>query len=199
MSRIFASGRKSGPALAEAARPAARGSAGQEGPVLLGVGEFGVVQGPGGALRTLALGSCVALILRQPERMLAGMTHVALPSSSINPGRAAELPGYFADTGAEALLRAMAQAAGMARSADLVKQGGLTAMLVGGANVLRAGSLFNIGERNVAALRKELAKRRFASVVEDVGGTISRSVRIDADTGLVLVNSPGRGSWEVRP
>lgn len=190
MSRTSAKGRAAGPVIAVDAGP--RGPGAQEGLIILGVGELGVVQGKGNALRTLALGSCVALILHHAEHMLAGMVHVALPSSSINPARAAVLPGYFADKGAEALMRAMSQAAGLTSPA------GLTAFLVGGANVLQAGSLFNIGERNMTALRRELAKRRFPSVLEDVGGTISRSVQIDAATGIVQISSPGRGTWEMR-
>ncbi|EMG37264.1 CheD, stimulates methylation of MCP protein [Desulfocurvibacter africanus PCS] len=159
--------------------------------VILGVGAFGVTARQNGSLRTLALGSCVALILHHRDRALAGMVHVALPDSAINPARAIELPGYFANTGVEALMRAMAKFAD-----DL--PAGLTACLVGGANVLKAGSLFNIGEKNVAALRRELSRRRFTTVMEDVGGTISRSVQVDAATGCVLITSPGRGSWEVR-
>ncbi len=172
--------------------PAGRDPNVQGGAVILGVGAYGVAPKPNGRLRTLALGSCVALILHHRERALAGMAHIALPDSAINPARAVELPGYFADTGIEVLLRAMS------KFADALPSG-LTACLIGGANVLRAGALFNIGEKNVAALRKELVKRGFTTVVEDVGGTISRSVEVDSATGRVLVTSPGRESWEVRP
>lgn len=191
MPRFSTAGRTAGqyPSTSVAA---SNGPREQGGALILGVGAHGVTRKKGGILRTLALGSCVALILHHRESKLAGMVHVALPDSAINPERAVDLPGYFADTGVEVLLRAMSKLVD-----DLPT--GLAACLVGGANVLRAGSLFSIGEKNVAALRKELTKRGFASVMEDVGGTISRSVQIDAATGCVLVTSPGRGSWEVRP
>ena len=56
---------------------------------------------------------------------------------------------------------------------------------------------FNIGKRNVLAIRKILERFRLGAIAEDVGGNISRSVSIEMNTGKVIVSSPGRGEWEL--
>lgn len=158
---------------------------------ILGVGELGATGVSGDGVKTLALGSCVAVLMMDPASHCVGMDHVALPDSSVSPERAQTLPGYFADTGMPALLDAMKQAgANTATRKYIVK-------LVGGANVMDSNNTFNIGKRNVLAIKKQLWKFGMGAVAEDVGGRLSRTVRVDVDTGLVIVSSPGRDDYEV--
>ena len=56
---------------------------------------------------------------------------------------------------------------------------------------------FNIGKRNVLAIRKILWKLRLGARKEDVGDNFSRTVSVDVDTGKVLISSPKRGEWEL--
>ena len=56
---------------------------------------------------------------------------------------------------------------------------------------------FNIGKRNVLAIRKMLWRYRLGAIAEDVEGGISRSVTIDLGTGKVTISSPGRGDWKL--
>lgn len=56
---------------------------------------------------------------------------------------------------------------------------------------------FNIGKRNVLAIRNVLSRFGLDTIAEDVGGNISRSVSIEMNTGKVIVSSPGRGEWEL--
>jgi len=56
---------------------------------------------------------------------------------------------------------------------------------------------FNIGKRNVLALKKHLWAYGLGPLAEDVGGNHSRTVSVFVDTGKVVVNCPGRGQWEV--
>ena len=157
--------------------------------IFVGVGEIGVARQPGEVLKTMALGSCVAVVLLDATRRIIGMDHVALPDSSISPERARERPGYFADTGIPALLAAMAKA-GARRDSLIVK-------LMGGAAVLDPNSTFNIGKRNALAIKKILWSHRMGAIAEDLGGTISRTVMVDVDTGRVVLSSPGRPNWEI--
>ncbi len=156
---------------------------------VLGVGDLGATGAPGEGLKTFALGSCVAVVLYDFRLKVAGMAHVALPASTTNASRAQALPGYFADSGVPALLNAMFSLRG---SSD---PKGLIAKIVGGASIMKVQTKFNIGQRNIEAVRKELMRKRLSPMAEDVGGVISRTVAIDVNTGMVLINSPGRGEW----
>ena len=75
--------------------------------IVIGVGGLGASNTRGTTIKTYALGSCVAVVLLDPQTRTVGMVHVALPDSTIRPEKVASLPGYFADTGIPALLQEM--------------------------------------------------------------------------------------------
>lgn len=152
----------------------------------IGIGELGVVNEPGEVLKTLALGSCVAVIILDPASRTVGMAHVALPDSEVQPDRARKLPGYFADSAIPVLLEAMQKAGG---NTDLRR---LVVKLAGGASVMDQNNTFNIGKRNLLAVKKLLWQKRMGAVAEAVGGKISRTVNIYVDTGKVEITTPGR-------
>jgi len=154
--------------------------------VTLGIGEFGIVNKPGDIIKTHALGSCVAIVMLDPATRTVGMVHVALPESKVHQERAQKLPGYFADTAIPALLELM-QSSGAA--ANLRK---VIVKMTGGANVMDKNNTFNIGKRNVLAIKKGLWGQRMGAVAEDVGGSISRTVSVNMDDGKVIITSPGR-------
>ena len=158
---------------------------------ILGVGDFGATCEAGGSLKTFALGSCVAVILLDPKRKAIGMVHVALPRSDTNPARAKEKPGYFAGTGIEALFEQMA------RLGCDPKGHGMVVKLVGGARVLDMDATFDIGHKNALAVKKHLWKLGLGPVAEDIGGTRSRTVEIEVDTGCVKVSSSTGETWGI--
>lgn len=161
------------------------------GKIIIGVGDIGLVRGKGEIIRTLGLGSCVALVLLDPKTHSIGMAHIALPEASVNQEKAVTKPGYFADTGVPALL-------------DLMKRSGCDpnplnylVKLIGGAKMADRTGRFNIGTRNVLAVRKGLWQFGMGPVAEDVGGETSRSVSAFTDDGRVVITSPGRPDWEI--
>ena len=156
----------------------------EEIPIYIGVGEIAASKNPDHVLVT-SLGSCVAVIILAPEIRAAGMVHVALPSSSINVEQSKVKPGYYADTGIPRLLAEMDKLHGGKRSRLLVK-------LVGGANIMDPNSTFNIGKRNVLAIKKILWENRMGVLVEDLEENISRNVRVSVDTGKVVVKTLGK-------
>lgn len=159
--------------------------------IMIGIGEIGATANPGEQLKTMALGSCVALILLDPGTHCVGMDHIALPESSASADKAKVLPGYFADTGVKALLDEMSKkGAGKDRRKYIVK-------LTGGANVMDTNNTFNIGKRNVLAIKKTLWQYGMGPRAEDVGGNISRTVSVDVNGGKVKITSPGRDEWEI--
>jgi chemotaxis protein CheD len=157
----------------------------------LGVGDLGAANAPGTIIRTLALGSCVAVLFLDPRTRTVGMAHIALPESEINNGKALEKPGYFADTGIPALMMEMNHLGCKGNGKGMIVK------LVGGAKIMDPNNTFNIGKRNVLAIKKILWSRGTGVVAEDVGGSISRSVALDVDTGQVVISSSGRNDWNI--
>ncbi len=135
-------------------------------------------------LRVLGLGSCIGLCLFDPDTKLAAVAHIVLPqsrSASPNPD-----PGKYADTAVPHVVQEMLKR-GAARQR-------LRAAIVGGAQLFSfagAGSSMNVGERNVAAVKSQLDSLKIRLLAEDVGGSVGRTVLLDAKTGDVIVRQPG--------
>ena len=158
---------------------------------MLGIGDYGASNSPGDVIKTLALGSCVAVIMLDPASKTVGMVHIALPDSALNAQKRSEKPGYFADSAIPALVEEMR------RHGSSGKLPAMLVKLVGGANVLDANNTFDIGKRNVLAIKKILWKYGTGPVAEEVGGHISRTVAAYVDTGSTEISSPGRENWVI--
>ena len=154
--------------------------------MVLGIGDYGATSDPKEVIKTIGLGSCVAVICSDTQSQIAAMIHVALPDSSLSPDRRIEKPGYFADTGIPALFDMMKQAGWRKESSKL------TVKLAGGASIMDPNGTFNIGKRNILAIKKILWGMGYGPVAEDIGGTISRTVSIQNESGAVLITSPAR-------
>lgn len=156
----------------------------------VGIGEFAVSKDQTQVIKTMGLGSCVSILLYDPKEKLSGLIHIALPDSSINPKRAENKPGSFADTGVPAFLREMKRNGWDGKSRLIVK-------LAGGASIMDPNNTFNIGKRNILAIKKILWGYRLGAIAEDIGGNISRTVSMNVADGTVTISSPGRGEWEL--
>ncbi len=156
--------------------------------IYVGVGEYAASKSNGHVIKTMALGSCVGVIILDPVAKAVGLLHVALPDSSINKKRVEERPGMFADTGIPKLLEEMWRL-------GCSKNGKMLVKLAGGAAIMDPNNTFNIGKRNILAVKKILWKYKLGARAEDIGGTISRTVTVEVDTGRVSLSSPGRGEW----
>ena len=160
---------------------------------MVGVGEMSVAADPGDQLSAPGLGSCVALVLIDVATWTVGMAHIALPDSRTDQDRRKRFPGHFADTSVPALISEMVRSGAGTNTRNYVVK------LVGGARLLDPRGIFNIGQRNVEALREALQQQRIQTIAEDVGGAISRTVRASVHNGhvTVSVSSPGCGVWEL--
>lgn len=160
--------------------------------IIVGIGGHAATCSPGKVLRTLALGSCVGLVILDKNTRCIGLVHVALPESELNPEYAKECPGQFADTAVPAILNEMRNVAGSISNAN-----GLIVKLAGGANVADTNNKFNIGKRNVVAINKALWRYNLAPKATDVGGSFSRSVSVYRDNGRIILSSPGKVDWKL--
>jgi chemotaxis protein CheD len=132
-------------------------------------------------LVTYALGSCIAVAFHDPVTNIGGMVHYMLPDSTVDREKAQARPWMFADTSIPMLLNQLVKA-GASRQRMKV-------YLAGGAQVLDAGGFFEIGKRNYLAARKLLWKAGLLVKAEDVGGSISRTVRLHLDDGRFIVRT----------
>jgi len=161
------------------------------GQIILGVGDYGASNTPEDEVKTFALGSCVSVIFLDPKSRTVGMAHIALPDSSINSAKAADKPGYFADTAIPALLTQMGKF-------GCDKRGkGMIVKLCGGANVMDTNDTFQIGKRNALAIKKILWSYGLGAISEDLGGNYSRTVTISVAAGQITLSSPGKPNWQL--
>jgi len=148
---------------------------------VVGISEYVVSTDPEDVLVTYSLGSCVGLTLFDPVAGVAGLLHALMPASKANPEKAALTPAMYTDTGAQALIQ---------RMFDLgATRPNLIAKVIGAASRIENETLFRIGERNYAVLRKVLWKNEILIAAEDVGGVASRTVYIEVGTGRTVVKS----------
>lgn len=148
--------------------------------IVLGLGEYDVINQTDDLLKTYALGSCVAVILIDLRCGVAGMVHVVLPDSSLDPKKGITNPGHFADTAIPVLIKLMRQKGSVAR---------IQVKLVGGASTIIGKDSFQIGKRNILSVKKHLWKHRMGAIAEEVGGDLSRTVSVDTK-GQVIISSP---------
>lgn len=153
--------------------------------LMLGLGDLAVSAERGDTLVTTGLGSCVAVVV--VDRGVSGVAHIVVPHA---PPAANAVPkvAYYAPTGVTALLSA-------ARQLGARLGAGAQVALVGGAAVVDGLTSFDIGRRNLLAVRRALWMAGIAPSVEEVDGTDSRSVSVDAHTGEVRVRTPSQGEW----
>jgi chemotaxis protein CheD len=135
-------------------------------------------------LVTLGLGSCVAIMLYDPEANAAAMAHVLLPSKSL--ARDITNHAKFPDTAVPLLVDRLKRLGADPRR--------LVAKLAGGASMfsqLVTPGTIQMGERNVLASRNALRAADIPIVRESVGGERGRSVRFHAEDGRAEIRSVG--------
>ena len=148
------------------------------------IADFKVSASPGDVLVTYSLGSCIGVTIWDPKVQVGGMLHYMLPDSSLSPEKAETNPAMFADTGVPALFRA-AYELGASKKNIVVK-------VAGGSQLLDDNGTFNIGKRNYVMLRKIFWKNGVLIEAEDVGGSVSRTLRLAVGSGSVTLKSQGK-------
>ena len=158
--------------------------------ISVGVGEYAASRTPGDVIKTFDLGSCVGVVFLVPHLRMVGLLHLALPDSSINSRLYKDKPGMFVNSGILALLNEMQHLGYKQNDRTIVK-------LAGGATIMDPNNTFNIGKRNLLAIKKTLWKYRLGVLAEDTGSSISRTVSVEVDSGQIELSSPARGQWKL--
>ena len=137
-----------------------------------------------GVLVTLGLGSCVAIMLHDPQVKAGAMAHVLLPSKSL--AHDATNLAKFPETAVPMLIERL-----KGLGADPRR---LVAKLAGGASMftqLMTPGTIQMGERNIVASRQALRIASIPILREAVGGERGRTVRFHVKDGRVEVRSVG--------
>ena len=152
--------------------------------LIVGISDLKAGKSPD-TLVTYALGSCVGICLYDKRTAIAGLSHIMLPdSTAIKDGHKSAMK--FADTGIPLLIATMRKLG--------ANQTGLTAKIAGGALMFAANSQkFNIGERNVEAVKKVLKELRIPIIAQDTGLDYGRTVFFHPQDGKVEVKSAAKG------
>ena len=121
------------------------------------------------------LGSCIGLVIYDPQEKIAGMAHILLPNSE---GRQqTELPGKYANHAVECLITALKKYGGDPKR--------FKAKFSGGSNMFKnpqkSGRL-DIGTMNIAEVTRLLKQEGIFVVSSDVGGRAGRRVIFDPAT-----------------
>jgi chemotaxis protein CheD len=137
-------------------------------------------------LVTVGLGSCVAILLHDPQARVGGLAHVLLPSPAL--ARKDTNPAKFPQTALPRLLELMGQHGSSTRR--------VTARLVGGASMfsgLAQPGTIQMGERNVVACRQVLYDHGLALTGQATGGDFGRTVKLWVSDGRVQITSVAHG------
>ncbi|MCS7089624.1 MAG: chemotaxis protein CheD [Verrucomicrobiota bacterium] len=151
--------------------------------VVVGVADAAASNDSGADLVTHSLGSCIGVVLYDPAVKVGALLHAMLPDSSLDSSRAASNPCLFVDSGLTKLLQMFERLGGLPARAHI--------KAAGGAQIMDEHGVFRIGERNWKALQQAVANRGLRVTQCDVGGVISRTLRLNIATGEVTIQSPG--------
>ncbi|HBV87254.1 MAG TPA: archease [Desulfosporosinus sp.] len=146
---------------------------------IIGIGEYVTTNAPQDVIKTYALASCVAVTIYNPVIHLAGMIHIALPNPS-DLQETLRRPGYYATTGIPILVDQLCRKYGSQRKDLQVK-------IFGGAVSIRTDDYFNIGPKNIKAVREILLGMDLKILDAYIGGEISRSITMSVRTGNIEV------------
>ncbi|MHA2403515.1 MAG: chemotaxis protein CheD [Candidatus Kariarchaeaceae archaeon] len=138
-------------------------------------------------LAALGLGSCVAVAIFDIRQDIAVLAHIALPEQLPPPKRLIlddhRAPGRFADLAIDECLRILRQ--------KKSSMSNLQAKIAGGSRMFGAKDLlgpgFNIGERNIRAVRELLENHNIPIIAEDVGGQTSRTIYFDVNSKKMTI------------
>ena len=154
--------------------------------LVVGVADVKLAREPGQRLITYALGSCLGIVIHDPVAGVAGLLHPMLPDSTIDRTKAELNPAMFVDTGVPLLFRESYKL-GAKKERIVVK-------VAGGASSAPSeeADQFQIGKRNILALRKLLWRNNVLLHAHHMGGfQTSRTLSLLVGSGRTIVRTNG--------
>lgn len=151
--------------------------------LVVGVADMKISSDPADMVITYSLGSCIAVCIYDRVSRVGGILHFMLPESKIAPEKASANPFMFADTGIPIFFRE-------AYRFGAVK-GRLEVKAAGGAQIMDPAGTFNIGKRNILALRKIFWQNGVILSAAALGGEVNRTVALELECGRLSLKTSG--------
>nr|QIV52814.1 chemotaxis protein CheD [uncultured bacterium] len=145
---------------------------------------------PQSTLVTYSLGTCIGISVYDPIVKTGGLLHFMLPDSSLDEQKSKLKPFMFADTGIPKLFKTMYQYG--------AKKSRMKVFVVGGAQQNVEREMFNIGKRNILAVKKIFFKNNVITNYLHVGGTSNRTVRMNIFDGEVWIRDSIEGDINIK-
>lgn len=156
---------------------------------IVGISDMKVSKDPKDTLITYSLGSCIGVLVWDPQAKVAGLLHYMLPDSKIDPERSRDKPYMFGDSGIPLLFRA-------AYGLGAVKER-MQVYVVGGSQLMDTAGIFNIGVRNHEIASRLFAKNGIRPLKEDIGGSVNRTISLELATARIVLKVSGKGEFEL--
>jgi chemotaxis protein CheD len=156
---------------------------------IVGISDMKVSKDSKDTLITYSLGSCIGILVWDPQAKVAGLLHYMLPDSKIDAERAKKNPYMFGDTGIPMLFR-------NAYALGAVKER-MQVYVVGGSQLMDSAGVFNIGIRTYDIVTRLFAKNGIKPLKEDIGGSVNRTISIELATAKKLLKVSGKGEFEL--
>ncbi len=150
--------------------------------VVVGLGEMQVSNDPHTVLACLGLGSCIGISAYDPVARVGAMVHVVLPHGNV--ADCGKTPTKYANTALPAMVNQM-ESKGAVKSRIVIK-------VAGGAKIIHTvpvGSILDIGDRNITAVKSAVAENKMSIKAEDTRGTLGRSMWLNIDTGITKLRT----------
>lgn len=145
---------------------------------IVGISDCSISANPADTIVTYALGSCVGVVIYDPQTKVGGLLHLLLPTARLGIGKD-DNPFAFADTGIRAL------------ATGVIRMGGrrdrLVAKAAGGSNMLSSAPILDVGKRNVAAALETLKELSIPLKASSFGGTVGRSLVYNLNDASITV------------
>ncbi|MBN2069975.1 MAG: chemotaxis protein CheD [Candidatus Krumholzibacteriota bacterium] len=130
---------------------------------------------------TMALGSCVGIVLHDPVERMGSLAHVMHPNRDKVKNN--ENPAKFVDSAIEIMVTRMIKCG--------AQKNRMTAKLFGGAqmfkHVIGSRGVIQVGLENIRTARENLKSAGIPVIAECVGGTTGRTILFTISDGNVYV------------
>lgn len=135
-------------------------------------------------LKTI-LGSCIGIAIYSPKDRIGGLLHIMLPQLNNGDMNKAK----YADTGIPMLISTIENRYG-------IKRHTLIAKIAGGANMFsfikNTPTIFDVGNKNIAAVKYLLKELGIPIVGEDVGANYGRRIEFYLESGKMVITGPDK-------
>ena len=149
--------------------------------IIVGVADFKFTTDPTMCLATYALGSCLGITFHDESRRIGGLLHAMLPTAQLHKEQKIK-EAMFLDTGIPKALKAMVRAG--------AKKQDIRCNVFGGAQLMSNDNFFRVGSKNIDMFYKISQELELDVVAWEVSGRINRTIKLNNQTGDVIVKIP---------